>query len=163
MRYIEEYIYQLGRKHKITKTKKMITSSSLKKKKFWLKGYSLTEILIVLCIIGILIYIALPNQTEIIVQTKSIEAKTMLKNLHGLEKNYFFQKGKYSTNFQDVGFIPRKTVLEDGPAVYRIEITEATVNTFKARATSLQDFDGDGQFNTWEIDQSGDLKEVIKD
>lgn len=141
----------------------MIKSTALKRRKAWLKGYSLTEILIVLCIIGILIYLVLPDQTQTIVTARSIEAKTALQNLHSLERSHFFQRGKYSTNFEDVGYIEQRTVTQGGNAVYRIEIVEATVNTFKARATSEQDFDGDGQYNTWEIDHTGNLKEVIRD
>ena len=132
-------------------------------KKHFLKAYSLTEILIVLAIIGILLMMVLPNQTGVVAQARALEAQKMLNLLHGLERSYNMRYSKYSDSFDDIGFIPDPTVDQGGQAVYRIEIIEASVNTFKARAVAVTDFDGDGSFNTWEIDQRRILKEVIKD
>lgn len=55
------------------------------------------------------------------------------------------------------------TVEEGGQAVYKIEIVEASNNSFLARATSVSDLDGDGAFNTWEIDHKKVLTEVVKE
>lgn len=141
----------------------MINSLSMKKSNLYLKAYSLSEILIVLCIIGILIYLVLPNQTSIISKAKSIEAQNMLNMVYGLEKSHFYRHSKYSADFDEIGFEQSLTIDKGGQAVYLIEITEASLNGFKARATSLQDFDGDGAYNTWEIDQDRVLKEIVKD
>lgn len=132
-------------------------------KKGYIAAYSMTEILIVLCIIGILILMVLPNQTSVISQAKAIEAQTSLNHLYALEKSHFYRFSKYSANFDDIGFEPSLTINNGGQAVYAIEITEASTNTFKARATALSDFDGDGIFNVWEIDHQKLLKEVTKD
>ena len=134
-----------------------------KHKKHYLKAYSLTEILIVLAIIGILLMMVLPNQTGVVAQARAIEAQKMLNHLHGLQKNHNFRYSKYSDSFEDLGFIHDLTIDQGGQAVYRIEILEASVNAFKARAVAIQDFDGDGNFNTWEIDEKRLLKEVVKD
>lgn len=130
---------------------------------FKVKAYSLTEILIVLCIIGILIYIAVPDQTATIGKAKAIEAQNMLNMVYSLERNHFFRNGKYSEDMEEVGFQPEKTIEQGGMAVYTIEVIEASVNTFKARATSVQDLDGDGVFNVWEINEERILKETVKD
>jgi len=134
-----------------------------KDKKGYVEAYSMTEILIVLCIIGILLLMVLPNQTSVISQAKSIEAQSMLNHLYGLEKNYFYRHSKYSADFDEVGFEPALTIEQGGQAVYRIEIIEASTNTFKATATSLSDFDDDGNYNTWEIDNKKMLRETVKD
>lgn len=133
------------------------------KRKGYVDGYTLSEILIVLVIIGILIILVLPNQSSVVAQAKSLEAQNMLSHLYNLEKSYFYRHSKYSSSLEDVGFIHEKTIIEDGQAVYEITIIEASTNTFKAKAKALSDFDGDGVFNEWEIDHERKLKETVKD
>ncbi|MEP0266058.1 type II secretion system protein [Dokdonia sp.] len=134
-----------------------------KAKKILLKAYSLTEILIVLCIIGIIIYLAVPDQTSTISRAKAIEAQNMLNMVYGLEKSHFYRYAKYSSDFDEIGFEQSLTTDKGGLAIYKISIIEASSNTFKAQAVSIQDLDGDGQYNTWEIDQDRILKETIRD
>lgn len=132
-------------------------------KKASVKAYSLTEILIVLCIIGILLLMVLPNQTSVISQAKSIEAQAMLNQIYGLQKSHFYRHSKYSSNLEELGFEQEKTVEEGGQAVYKIEIIEASNDSFVARATAVSDLDGDGSFNIWEIDSKKLLAEVTKE
>ena len=134
-----------------------------KQKKGYVEAYSMTEILIVLCIIGILLLMVLPNQTSVISQAKSIEAQSMLNHVYGLEKNHFYRHSKYTSDFDAIGFEPSISIDEGGQGVYKISITEATTNSFKATATALSDFDGDGNFNTWQIDENKNLQEIVKD
>lgn len=134
-----------------------------KVKSLYVKAYSLTEILIVLCIIGILLLMVLPNQTSVIGQAKAIEAQAMLNQVYGLEKSHFYRYSKYSSNLEELGFEQEGTVDEGGQAVYKIEIVEASSDAFLARATSVSDLDGDGAFNVWEIDSKKILTEVTKD
>lgn len=131
--------------------------------KGYLPAYSMTEILIVLCIIGILILMVLPNQTAVIGQAKAIEAQSMLNQVHALQKSHFYRYSKYSSDFEAIGFLHDATINEGGQAVYQISIVEAGTNSFKAQAVALSDFDGDGVFNTWEIDQNKKLVETVKD
>jgi type IV pilus assembly protein PilE len=132
-------------------------------KKGMVKAYSMTEILIVLCIIGIILLMVLPNQTAIISQAKSIEAQAMLNQVYGLQKSQFYRFSKYSNNLEEIGFEQEMTVDIGGQAVYKVEIVESTNNDFLARATSVSDLDSDGAFNTWEINEKKILTEVIKE
>ncbi|MFN3753685.1 type IV pilin protein [Flavobacterium sp.] len=132
-------------------------------KRGMVRAYSMTEILIVLCIIGIILLMVLPNQTAIISQAKSIEAQAMLNQVYGLQKSNFYRFSKYSSNLEELGFEQELTVDEGGQAVYKIEIIDATNDSFLARATSVSDLDSDGSFNTWEIDHKKMLTEVIKE
>lgn len=126
-------------------------------------GFSLPELLIVLVIIGILVLLALPNLMPLISKTKATEAQLQLSHVHTLEKTYFYMYSKYTTDLEEIGFEQEKLVSEGGKANYIIEIVNAETTTFTARATSVTDFDGDGTFNVWEIDQDKNLKEITKD
>lgn len=128
-----------------------------------LRAFSLTELLVVLVIIGILVLIALPNLMPLISRAKATEAQQQLVFLHSLEQSYFYTHSRYSSDLDELGFEQAKLVTDDGNANYRIEIIEATETGFKAQAVSVVDFDKDGEFNTWEIDQDKQLIEVVKD
>ena len=126
-------------------------------------AFNLQELLVVLVIIGILLLLALPNLMPLISKTKSLEAQTQLKHISNLQRQHFFMYSKYSVDFNAIDFEAPVTVLQNGNANYAYEIIEATNNSFKARATAVTDFDGDGIFNVWEIDQNLTPKEIIKD
>ncbi len=126
-------------------------------------AFTLTELLVVLVIIGILVLLALPNLMPLISKAKSTEAQLQLEFVHKLEKSYFYLHSKYSNDLTTIDFEQEKLVTQGGSANYQIEVTEASTNTFKARASAVVDFDGDGAFNVWEIDQDKNLIEVTKD
>lgn len=133
---------------------------NLKKK---VKSFNLQETLIVLAIIGILLLIVMPNLMPMITKAKSIEAQTQLKAIYNSEKQYFFMYSKYGTDFAEIDFEAPKTVKENGSANYMYEILSASNAGFKARATAVTDFNGDGTFNVWEIDQNGNPTQITKD
>lgn len=128
-------------------------------------AYTLTELLIVLVIIGILVLMALPVLMPMISKTRSLEAKQMLKHLHTLQKTYHYENARYSADLDEIGFEQERLSTGDGggSANYRIEVVDASNILYLARATAVVDFDTDGQFNIWEIDQNQNLREVVKD
>ena len=128
-----------------------------------LPAYNLQEVLVVLVIIGILVLIAVPSFMGIINTAKSSEAKSQLKAIYAFQKNRFFMYNNYTMDFEEIDFIPPKTLNEGGEAHYTYEIIEATNSTFKARATAIFDSDSDGIRSVWEIDQEGRPKQIIKD
>lgn len=128
-----------------------------------LKAFSMPELLVVLVIIGILVLIALPNLMPLISKAKSVEAQQQLVFLHSLQQSYFFTHSKYSTSLDELGFEQQPLVTEDGAANYRIEIVEADENGYRAQAIAVVDFDRDGKYNTWEIDQDKQLRETERD
>lgn len=130
----------------------------------WLvKAFSLAELLIVLAIIGILVMLVVPNQAGVAARTKSLEAQQELKMVQNLQYAYFLQFSKYAGDLETINYIPHKTVLAGGSANYEISIVEASPTGFMAKAEAVQDFDGDGTKNSWEIDQDGVLKETQPD
>jgi type IV pilus assembly protein PilE len=128
-------------------------------------AFTLTEVLVVLVIVGILVLLALPNLMPLITKAKSTEAKVQLEHVYTLEKSHFYEKSKYSNDLPAIGFIQEKLVTdgENGQANYRIEVIEASPAAFQAKATAVVDFDGDGTFNVWEIDQNKNLRETVQD
>lgn len=130
-----------------------------------LKAYTLSETLIVLIIVGILCMLALPLLLPLVTKAKSMEAKQQLEHLETLERSYFYEHSKYTTDFTELGFMQEKLVTEskDARANYRIEITSATNTSFTAKATAVLDFNRNGTFNVWEINQDKVLKEVTAD
>ena len=134
--------------------------TTLRKK---LRAFSLPELLVVLVIIGILVLIALPNLMPLISRAKATEAQQQLTFLHTLQKSNFYTYSRYSTSLEELGFEQQRLVSDGGGANYRIEIVEATEHGFRASATAVVDFDGDGEYNVWEIDQDKNLKETVKD
>jgi len=126
-------------------------------------GFSLTELMVVLVIIGVLVLLALPRLLPIVTKAKTTEAKLMLKQVYTLEQSYKFEHDRYSHELNDIGFEQEKLVSQGGQARYKIEITSADEKGFTATATSIVDFNGNGVFNVWGVDQSGNVHESVPD
>ena len=134
-----------------------------KSKTLKFSAFTLTELLVVLVIVGILVLLALPNLMPLISKAKSTEAQISLKHIYTLEKSYYYLRSRYSSDLEEIGFEEQKLVTEGGNANYRYEITMASATAFKVTATAVADFDNDGAYNVWEIDQDENLLETVKD
>ena len=128
-----------------------------------LRGFSLPELLVVLVIIGILVLIALPNLMPLISRAKATEAQQQLTYLHTLQRSNFYTYSRYSSSLDELGFEQSRLVTDGGQANYLVEIVEASEHGFRATATAVVDFDGDGVYNVREIDQDKNLRETVKD
>ncbi|RQW06671.1 MAG: prepilin-type N-terminal cleavage/methylation domain-containing protein [Calditrichaeota bacterium] len=127
------------------------------------EGFSLTEILVVIVIIGILVLLAMPRFTTVITRAKTTEAKTMLKHLHVLQSAYHYENDLYSGKLEEIGFEQAPLITNGGEARYEIKILSADIHGYVAQARAVVDFDRDGQFNVWEIDQTGHIKQIVPD
>ena len=135
----------------------------MKNKKHHLNGFTIIELLIVLGVIGILITLAMPDQTGIITTVKEKEAQLQLKHVLNLQQYYYNINSKYTNNLDDLDFVQKQLVTEGGTANYKIEVIEASSSSFSARATAVVDFDQDGTYNIWEIDNQENLERTVKD
>ena len=128
-----------------------------------LQAFTLTELMVVLVIIGILMLVALPIFDDLFGDAYSVEAQNQLKYLQSRQQTYYQKNFSYTSDFQQIGYTPPKTLHEEGDARYTYEIVQAGKNNFLAQATAIADFDNDGNINIWEIDQEGKIRELIPD
>ena len=127
------------------------------------EGFSMTELMVVLVIIGILTLIALPRFMGMTTKAKTTEAKMQLRTLHALMQSYYFEYDQYTTDLALIGFEQSPTVDNEGSARYLISVESAEGAQFIAIATAVVDFDKDGQFNVWEVNQDGLIVERTPD
>lgn len=128
-----------------------------------LDAFNLQETLVVLAIIGILLLLVLPNLMPLISRTKSLEAQIQLKALYNSETQYRYIYSKYANDIKLLDVELPTTINQGGQANYKYELIEATPTKFTIQATSVVDFDGDGIYNQWQIDQNGNPLEIVKD
>ena len=121
------------------------------------------NIMIAIVIAGILTAIAVPNIMGMVVKAKQVEAKNQLEHLYSLERLHFLEYSRYSAELSEINFEQELLVTDGGGARYKIEIIEASSSSFMGQATSVEDFDGDGVFNVWQIDHNRKVTETIED
>lgn len=127
------------------------------------KGFTLPDLLVAMLITGILLSLVIPNNNKLITKAKSLEAKGQLQSLHMNQEMFFNENSRYASSISETDYTPSKTVVEGGSAVYKIEIVEGGTNTYTARATATKDFDGDGIYDVWEINQDRKLTHTTPD
>ena len=128
-----------------------------------IKAFTLVELMVVLAIVGILVLLALPNLMPLITKTKSLEAKIHLEHIYNLQKSYYYIHSRYTDDLKALGYEEGPSIKEGGNANYQVEIITLEERGYVAQALSYIDFDGDGQYNTWTINQDKKLIEVISD
>lgn len=126
-------------------------------------GFSMTELMVALVIIGVLVLLALPRLMPVVNKAKATEAKLNLKQVYMLEKAYKFEFDKFSDKLVDIGFEQETLITEGGTARYKVEIESAELSKFSAIATAIVDFDDNGTFNVWEVNEKGIVKERVSD
>lgn len=91
------------------------------------------------------------------------EALKSLSKVYELEMAYKEMFGHYSDNLYALVFIQDTLVTEGGRANYHVSLLEVTDTSFTAIAVSVIDFDKDGQFNTWTVNETGAITELAED
>lgn len=128
-----------------------------------LPGFSLTELLIAMVILSVLVLLALPKLYPLVTKAKTKEAQIALATVKALQDAYKLEHDRYAETPEELGFVQEKTVSEGGTAKYAVTISSAGETGYEARATALVDFDNDGTFNVWVLNESGKIDEKIPD
>ena len=137
------------------------------------KGFSLTELMIVVAIIGILATIAIPNFLRYQAKAKQTEAKSNLVALHTSEIAYFAENNGFIDDFNAVGF-----GVSGASQRYYYELGGATLGTLPPGCTAsgldvvsatgftavaIGNVDGDATCDVWTIDDQKVLTNVTND
>jgi len=128
-----------------------------------LRGFSLTELLIAMVILSVLVLLALPKLYPLVTKAKTKEAQIALATVKALQDAYKLEHDRFAATTEELGFVQEKTVSEGGTAKYAVTISSAGETGYEARATALVDFDSDGTFNVWVVNESGKIDEKIPD
>jgi type IV pilus assembly protein PilE len=126
-------------------------------------GFSLTELMVVLVIIGILTLLALPRFSTVITRARMVEARTMLSHAHTLQQTYHYEYDRYGESIIAIGFEQSPLVSDGGTGRYVIAVERADMNAYMMTATSIVDFNRNGTFNVWEVDETGVVRERTPD
>lgn len=134
----------------------MKVSKILKTKK--LAAFTLTELMVVLVIIGILVLIALPNFMGNIATAHQAEAKIHLGDIKSKQELYRAANFKYATSLEELNWEPPL-----GDLKYDYSIRSADKTTFVLEAKAKEDFDGDGDFNVLTLNEQNQLEIEVND
>ncbi|MGA8203586.1 MAG: type IV pilin protein [Woeseiaceae bacterium] len=115
------------------------------------RGVTLTELLIVIVIVGILGAIAYPNYREFTARAKRTEAKTILLEIAQNQERFYLQNNRYG-DMGELGYTDPK--ITDSQS-YSVTITANDANNFSATAT-YQNADAEAsKCDTFSIDGRG--------
>lgn len=126
-------------------------------------GLSLLEVLTVLIIIGLTSLVVVRNLSPTVNNVRKKEAKFQLSLIHTFQQTYFMEFTKYSGDLDEIGYAQLALSTDGGNANYKIELLDASVTGYKARATAVVDFNQNGTMDVWEIDQTGKVTNTVKD
>ena len=131
----------------------------------FLYGFTLIELMVAVCIIGILSSIAYPAYTKHILKSRRSDAKTALIDLASREERFFSVNNVYSSNPVDLGYGGSATfplaVRSSGTSYYTINVTTAGTasstrpTSFIATATPTGNQTADSECFSYHINNLG--------
>ena len=120
----------------------------------YMRGVTLTELMIVVVIVGILSMVAYPSYRQYAARAKRNEAKACLLQIATQQERFYLQNNTYTTDMTALGFANAANNLTD-TGTYSCTVTVANANTFTATAT-YQPADAEaGKCGTFAIDGAG--------
>lgn len=103
-------------------------------------AFTLTELLVVIIIVGILAALAIPRFGTSTDRAMETEAKLSLHQVQELQRVFFLEHKTYTTSLEQLGYEQEDTILEnekEGTARYKVTIEKADTDDFLAVATPV--------------------------
>jgi type IV pilus assembly protein PilE len=100
----------------------------------YMRGVTLTELMIVVVIIGILTAVAYPSYRQYAAKAKRNEAKSALLQIATLQERHYLQNNEYTADMTNLGFPVSDNFLTDSKS-YIVDVTAASASAFSATAT----------------------------
>ncbi|MCB1049823.1 MAG: prepilin-type N-terminal cleavage/methylation domain-containing protein [Acidobacteria bacterium] len=120
------------------------------------RAFTLTELLVVIILIGILAALAIPRFGKTTDRAMEVEATLALEKIYQLQNIYYLKNKRYAANVDDLGF-EQEEVLDsngNGRARYLVSIESANDSGYRAVAKAqVKDL------KSFSMDQSGKITE----
>lgn len=120
----------------------------------YMRGVTLTELMIVVVVIGILASIAYPSYRNYVAKAKRNEAKAALLQIATLQERFYLQNNTYTTDMTELGFAGAADQFTDSES-YIVSVPNADANNFSAVATYQKGDAEAGKCLTFTIDGRG--------
>lgn len=118
-------------------------------------GLTLTELMIVIVVVGILAAVAYPSYREFSTRAKRNEARAALLRIATEQERWYLNNNAYTSNITDLGFAANPFVTETGS--YRVQVLPgADSNQYTAEAVFLLGGNETGVCNRFTINGAGD-------
>lgn len=119
-----------------------------------MRGVTLTELMIVVVIIGVMAAIAYPNYRQYAARAKRNEAKAALLQIATRQEAFYLQNNSYTNDMMPLGFPVSDNFLTDSDS-YIVDVGAADANNFTATATYQNADEEAGKCMTFTIDGRG--------
>ena len=120
-------------------------------------GFTLTEVLIVVAILGVLAAVAVPSFSKFAFKARRTEALMALRQLFELQATYYSNRNEYSDSFNELGFgVHGGTLLGDGS--YEGPYYNYTLQTWSMLGVPNANFRGTA---TGDIDPTDAVLDVV--
>ena len=120
-------------------------------------GFTLTELLVVVALIGVLASVAIPSFAKLTFKARRAEALMALRQLFELQTTYYSNRNEYSDSFSELGFgMHGGTLLADGS--YEGPYYSYTLETWDMNSEPNANYRGTA---TGDIDPSDPILDVV--